>query len=125
MLDDRGDHDVLAPESKAVGQVIERFGGVAADDRHIVPGGPAAGAGEAERRGACVLVSRRGQLGLVAGPAVDAGVPGHERFNGGEYRAERACRCGRVERQVRALCAVHAWHRHSVTHQRHRRGGGP
>jgi hypothetical protein len=36
VLDHRGDHDVLGVEAEPVGQVVDRVGGVTADDRHVL-----------------------------------------------------------------------------------------
>ena len=75
VLHDGRDDDVGGREAQAVGEVVDRFGGVAADDRDVVAAGAA---GKAADLFAGALVGGRGQLGLVAGAAVDAGVPGQE-----------------------------------------------
>ena len=36
VLGDRSDHDVIATQAQAVGQVVESFGRVATDDRDVV-----------------------------------------------------------------------------------------
>ena len=36
VLDHGGDDDVVGLEAQAVGEVVDRLGGVAADDRHVV-----------------------------------------------------------------------------------------
>ena len=63
-------------EAEPVGEVVDRLGGVAADDRHVVAVGGAPG--EPQDRGARVLVGVGGDARLVAGAAVDARVPRQE-----------------------------------------------
>ena len=57
VLDDGGEHDVVGPEAKAVREVVDRLGRVAADDRDVVA--VVGAARELEHRGRARLRTRR------------------------------------------------------------------
>ena len=59
MLDDGGDHDVVGTQAQTVGEVVDGFGGVPADDGHVAAVGVAACEGEGG--GAGRLVGGSGQ----------------------------------------------------------------
>ena len=69
VLHDGGDHYVVGTQAKAVGEMVESFGRIAADDRDVVA---ALASREQEGRSACVLVRVGRKLRLVAGAAVDS-----------------------------------------------------
>ena len=98
MFDDGGDDDVVGVEAKAVGEVVDGFGGVAADDRHVLSGlGPP---GEAQDGGAGSFVGVRRGARLVAGAAVDAGVPRDEVVHASRHGWQRVRRGRAVEVDV-------------------------
>ena len=69
MLDHRRHHDVSGFEPQAVGEVVDRLGGVAAEDRHVAAAlGPP---GEGQRRLPCSLVGG-GRLARAISGARDA-----------------------------------------------------
>src|SRR2546427_587809 len=68
-----GHHDGrIGFQAQAVRKMIDRFGGVPADNRDVVA---VTSAREGERRGACAFVIGGRDLRLVAGSAVHARVP--------------------------------------------------
>ena len=107
MLDHGGEHHVVGVEAQAVGELVEGFGGVPAQDGDVaVAAGSSAGEGEGGGPGR--LVGRGGQPGLVPRPAVHARVHGDELLDGSHDRWECAGRGGGVEVHVAALGAVDA-----------------
>lgn len=118
MLHDGGHHDVVRGKAKTVGEMVERFGGIAADDGHIVsPGAP----GEGHRRTAGIFVRGCGELGLVAGATVDARVPGDELVDPAMDRRKAGGGGGGVEGKVGPLSPAHAGYECAVTDQRNGR----
>src|ERR1035438_7951670 len=118
MFHDGGHHDVFGGKAETVGEMVERFGGIAADDGHIVaPGAP----GEGQRRAASILVRGCGELGLVAGATVDARVPGDELVDPAMDRRQAGGGSGGVEGKVGPLTPSHAGYECAVTNQRNGR----
>jgi hypothetical protein len=115
VLDDRRHDDVVGLQAQAVREVVDRLGGVAADDRHVLAAGTPAEVKNCRPR---LLVGHRGELGLVPRAAVDAGVPRKELGNAVRDGWKGAARRSRVEVQVRSLEAVDARHSQVVTNER-------
>jgi hypothetical protein len=103
-----GHHDRrIRVQPQAVRELIDRFGGVAADDRDVVAVGATR---EVERGGAGFLVGGGRDLRLVAGSAMHARVPREELVHALDHRRQGRGRSGRVERQVRPFGTVDARH---------------
>ena len=83
VLDDGGDDHVVAAEPEPVGEMVDRLGGVAADDGNVVGARPSR-----ERREGVpgLLVFGGGELRLPARPPVDARVPREERLHSSRDR---------------------------------------
>ena len=118
VLDHRGEHDVVGGQAQAVGEVVERLGGVAPEDGHVA--GPRPGdvaPGEGEHPGPGRLIRLGGLARFVSRPPVDARVQGDEALHRIEHRRQGARRRREVEAHVAALDTVHAGHAHVVAHQ--------
>jgi hypothetical protein len=117
VLDDRRHDDITRRKAKAVGEVVERLGGVATDDGDVVS---FVTPGEGECGVTCVFVSRCGELRLVTGSTVDARIPGDELLHSAKHCRQRSGGGGRVEGEVWSLLAVEAGDERAISHQRDR-----
>ena len=116
VLDHGGGHHVVGSEPQAVRQVVDRLGGVAHQDDHVVAA--RAPPGEAVHGGAGRLVLRGGAARLVARPSVHARVPGQELVDAVGHRLQRRGRGGAVEIAVGPVDAVETGHRSVGTDER-------
>ena len=116
-----GDNYIVPGQPQPVSEVIEGLGSVAAQDRHITGGRLSRQAGSPPRKGERgrpgLLIRRRGELGLVTGPAMHAGVPGDEPVDPSQHRLQSRVRGRSVKRQRRTLGTVRTADREPVTDQ--------
>jgi hypothetical protein len=115
VFDDGGDHDVVGLEAESVGEVVDRFGGVAADDGNVVA---PVSAGETKRCRPGVFVDGGGQLRFTAGTTVHARIPRHELADPFEHGRQGGGGGGGVERQVAAFVSVEAGHGEVIADER-------
>ena len=92
--------------------MVDRLGGVPADDRDVVTVMTATG--EVERGDPCFLVALRRQARLVPGAAVHARVPRQELGDASGDGGQRVGRRRRVQVHVTAVKAVAARDQHLV-----------
>ena len=113
VLDDGGDDDVVGLEPQPVGEVVDRLGGVAADDGDVVAVAPSR---PAKREAAAARPRRRRWRAGTSSPrrgarsSTTAGTRATRSATAGSGGGRR----GGVERQVAALVAVDARHREVV-----------
>jgi len=105
VLHDGRHDDVVRLEAEPVGEGIDGFGGVAADDGDVVA---STAPSEPQRCGARIFVGGRGVLGLPTCAAMHTGVPRQEVVHPVGDGGQRRRRGGGIERDVATLGPVNA-----------------